>query len=281
MKINVKLKRIVIISTIIMFVISSFIYINQHKELSAKYNEAIAYAEAGDYISAKAVMSNIGEYKDSDVLIDAYNNEIDYQNAVKFMEEGDYDTAQALLQRINAATRGYKDSVEMQNQVEYTRAKTLAAEGKLNEAYEGFKSMPISYMDVSDRIQGLSNAIKFTDKWYCREHQIDLVLSAKVTEDNMIYIDAEMRDRNGFLLGDESNKLNGYDLPLMEDRFTWNLLGNDIKFVIVMENNKLKIARHPVATNDYIVTFARKLESYNKVDGDIDAAVKRKVDSGV
>lgn len=281
MKMNVKLKRVVIISTVIMFVISSLIYINQHIELAARYKEAVAYADGGDFVSAREVMSNIGEYKNSDELIEAYTNEIDYQNSIKYMEEGDYDTAQALLQRLNAATRGYKDSVEMQNKVEYVRAKSLASAGKLNEAYEGFKSMPISYLDVANRIEELGNALKFTDKWYCKEHQIDLVLSAKVTDDNIVYIDAEMRDRNGFLLGDETNKLNGYDLLLMGDRFTWNILGNDIKFVVVMEDNRLKIAKHPVATNDYIVTFARKLESYNKVDGDIDAAVKRKVDSGI
>ncbi len=281
MKMNLKLKRFVIITTAVMFILCLFIYINQHRELSLKYNTAVESARNGDYEKAKEIMSLVGEYKDSDELLEAYNNEIDYQNAQKYLEEENYDVAMVLLQRLNAATRGYNDSIDLQNQVEYQRAMTLAAEGKLNEAYEGFKSMPISYLDVKERMEAVGRALKFTDKWYCKEHQIDLVITGRVDETNTIYLDAELRDRNGFLLGDESNKLNGYDLLLEEDRFTWNILGNDIKFAIIMDNNKLKVARQPIITNEYIVTFARKLESYNKVDGDIDSAVKRKVDSGI
>ena len=281
MKMKGKLRNFIVISTCIVFVISVFIYINQHKELSAKYNEALKYADKGDYIKAREIMSGIGEYKNTDELIADYTNEIEYQAAQEYILNEDYDSALVLLERINAATRGYKQSIDMQNEVEYKRAIKLASEGKLHEAYEAFKSMPVTYSDVVERRTEVSYAIEFADKWYCKEHQIDLEITGRVTEDNVVLLDVEMRDRNGFLLDAETNKLTGTDLQLMEDRFIWNLLGDDTKYAIIMENNKLKVAKHPITNSNYIVTFSRKLEGYNSVDGDIDADVKMDINKGV
>lgn len=274
-----KLKKIIIISTCIMFFVSLFIFLKQHKELSYKYGKAVEYAESGDYVSARNIIGNIGEYKDSSELLQSYTDEIDYQLANRLIEEEDYEKALTVFERLNAENRGYKDSIDLQYQVEYMRAVKRAAEGDLNGAYEAFKRLPISYSDVIDRLNELSHAIKFADKWYCKEHKIDLIIKAKVSEDNVTYLETEIRDREGFLIGNENNKLFGSDLVLNEDRFVWNILGDETKFAIIMENNKLKVAKQPVKDNNYIVTFARKLDAYNSVDGDIDAAVKRSINN--
>lgn len=276
-----KLKKIIIISTCIVFLASLFIFLKQHKELSYKYGKAVEYAENGDYVTARNIIGNIGEYKDSSELLQSYTDEIDYQLALNHIDNSEYDAALAVFERLNAENRGYKDSIDLQYQVEYKRAVKRASEGDLNGAYEAFKRLPISYGDVIDRLNELTHAIKFADKWYCKEHKIDLVIKAKISEDNVTYLETEIRDRNGFLLGDESNKLNGSDIILMEDRFTWNILGDETKFAIIMENNKLKVAKQPVKDNNYIVTFTRKLDAYNSVDGDIDAAVKQNINAGV
>lgn len=276
-----KLKKIIIISTCIMFFVSLFIFLKQHKELSYKYGKAVEYAESGDYVSARNIIGNIGEYKDSSELLQSYTDEIDYQLANRLIEEEEYERALGVFERLNAENRGYKDSIDLQYQVEYMRAVKRAAEGDLNGAYEAFKRLPISYSDVIDRLNELSHAIKFADKWYCKEHKIDLIIKAKVSEDNVTYLETEIRDREGFLIGNENNKLFGSDIVLNEDRFVWNILGDETKFAIIMENNKLKVAKQPVKDNNYIVTFTRKLDAYNSVDGDIDAAVKQNINAGV
>lgn len=276
-----KLRMILIISTAVVFVVSSFIYIKQHNELKVKYDEAVALAEQGDYEEARHKISLIGEYKDSEQLLDEYTNEIEYQAAFKFIDEYKYDDALAILERLNSQSSGYKDSTELQDSVEYTRAMYLAQNGELAKAYEGFKRLPTAYLDVTERIAEISRAITFVDKWYCKEHAIDLELTATVSPENITYLRAEMKDRNGFLLGTEDNKLVGEGLVLMDDRFVWNLLGDGTRFAIILEDNKLKVAKQPVVDNDYIVTFVRKLSTYNAIDGDINAAINRDIDGGL
>ena len=278
---NKKLKMTLLISTAVVFIVSLFIYVNQHNELKAKYEEAVALAEAGNYEEARLKISLIGEYKDSETLLQEYTNEIEYQMAFKFIDEHKYDDALAILERLNSQNSGYKDSSELQDSVEYARAMYLAQNGELANAYEGYKRLPTSYLDVTERIAEIGRAITFVDKWYCKEHAIDLELTATVSPENITYIRAEMKDRNGFLLGTEDNKLIGEGLVLMDDRFVWNLLGDGTRFAIILEDNKLKVAKQPVVDNDYIVTFVRKLSTYNPIDGDINAAINRDIDGGL
>lgn len=276
-----KIKITLIISTAVMFIISLFIYINQHNELKFKYEEAVALAEAGNYEDARYKISLIGEYKNSEELLQEYTNEIEYQMAFGFIDEKKYDDALAILERLNSQSSGYKDSTDLQDSVEYARAMHLAENGELTTAYEGFKRLPSSYLDVTQRISEISRAITFVDKWYCKEYAIDLNITATVSPENITYLRAEMTDRNGFLLGTEDNKLTGEGLVLMDDRFVWNLLGDGTRFAIILEDNKLKVAKQPVVDNDYIVTFVRKLSSYNVVDGNIDSAIDRDIDGGL
>ena len=276
-----RISKVLIISTCVIFVISLFIYLNQHRELTVKYAEATAYAEKGEYNKAVEVISSIGEYKDSERLLEEYTNEISYQEALKYISAENFNEALKILEKLNAAGGGYKDSATLQDNVEYNRAIQLAENGQLSQAYEAFKNLPTAYGDVTERLNELSYAIKFVDKWLCKEHQIDLVIKARVSRENITYIDAEMRDRNGFLLDTEDNKLIGTDLVLMEDRFVWNLLGGSERYAVIMQDNKLKIAKQPVTNTDYIVTFVRKLDTYNKIDGNIDAAIKQNINAGV
>ncbi len=276
-----RMRKSLIISTCVIFIISLFIYINQHSELTAKYAEATAYAEKGDYEKAVEVISTIGEYRDSEKLLDEYTNEISYQQALDYVSESNFSDALIILERLNATGGGYKNSGDLQDNVEYNRAIQLAENGQLSEAYEAFKNLPTAYADVAERLNELSYALKFVDKWFCKEHQIDLVINARVSQENITYLNVEMRDRNGFLLDTEDNKLIGTDLVLMEDRFVWNLLGGDTKYAVIMQDNKLKIAKQPVTDTDYIVTFVRKLETYNEIDGNINAAVNQNINAGV
>ncbi len=278
---NKKLKMTLIISTAVVFVVSAFIYIKQHNELKTKYDAAVASAEAGDYEAARQQISLIGEYKDSEALLEEYTNEIEYQMALGFIEDKEYDDALAILERLNSQGSGYKESSDLQDTVEYARAMYLAETGSLNAAYEGYKRLPTSYLDVSERIAELSRAITFVDKWFCKEHAIDLDITATVSPENITYLHVEMKDRNGFLLDTEDNKLVGDGLVLMEDRFVWNLLGDETRFAVILEDNKLKVARQPVVNNDYIVTFVRKLNSYNGIDGNINAAIDYDIDGGL
>ncbi len=276
-----RIKKALLISTCVIFVISLFIYINQHSELTVKYNEAVSYAEEGDYEKAVEVISTIGEYRDSEKLLEEYNNEISYQAAIKYISENNFEDSLKILERLNSTGNGYKDSATLQDSVEYNRAIQLAENGRLSEAFEAFKNLPTAYSDVVERLNELSYAIKFVDKWFCKEHQIDLIINARVSKENITYLNVEMRDRNGFLLDTEDNKLIGNDLVLMEDRFVWNLLGGETKYAVIMQDNKIKIAKQPVVNDDYIVTFVRKLDNYNIVDGNINAAIDRDIDAGV
>lgn len=278
---NKKIKMTLIISTAVVFIISLLIYVRQHSELKVKYEEAVALAESGDYETARQKISLIGEYKDSEQLLEEYTNEIEYQMAFKFIDENKYDDALAILERLNSQSSGYKDSSDLQDSVEYARAMYLAQNGELTSAYEGYKRLPTSYLDVTERIAELSRAITFVDKWYCKEHAIDLEITATVSAENITYLRAEMKDRNGFLLGTEDNKLTGEGLVLMDDRFVWNLLGDGTRFAIILEDNKLKVARQPIVDDNYIVTFVRKLSTYNPIDGDINAAINRDIDGGL
>ena len=278
---NKKLRLTLMITTAIVFVVSLFIYLKQHNELKVKYEEAVELAEQGNYEEARYKISLIGEYKNSEQLLEEYTNEIEYQAAFKFIDEHKYDDALAILERLNSQSSGYKDSSELQDSVEYARAMHLAQNGELTAAYEGYKRLPTSYLDVTERIAELGRAITFVDKWYCKEHTIDLELTATVSPENITYLRAEMTDRNGFLLGSEDNKLVGEGLVLMDDRFVWNLLGDGTRFAVILEDNKLKVAKQPVVDNNYIVTFVRKLSTYNPIDGDINAAINRDIDGGL
>lgn len=272
-----KIKKFLIISTSVVFAISFIIFIFQHRELTAKYREATAYAEKGDYEKAVEIVSNIGEYKDSERLLEEYANEINYQQVIKYVQESNFEDALKILERLNSIGGGYKDSGALQDNVEYNRAVQLAENGQLSEAFEAFKNLPTAYADVVERLNELSFAIKFVDKWFCKEHQIDMVIKGTISKENITYLDVEIRDRNGFLINGDSNKLVGEDLILMEDRFLWNLMGGDSKYAVIMQDNKLKMAKQSSTDTSRIFTFVRKLDTYSAIDGNINAALKQKI----
>ncbi|MBP3360138.1 MAG: hypothetical protein J6N52_04740 [Clostridia bacterium] len=274
-------KIILIISVFVVFVISMILFVLQQKELSVKYNEALAYAEKGDYENALDVISQIGEYQDSEELFTEYSNEIKYKKVKEYIEENDYDSALPLLTELNSIGQGFKDSLDLQYQVEYKYAVNLEMNGKLEDAFIAFRNLPTAYMDVADRLNEITYARKFIDKWYCKEHQIDMEIKGYISEDNVTHLNVEIRDRNGFLLGDETNKLYGNDLILMEDRFVWDMFDNGVRYAVLLEDDKLKFAKQPVKDDDFIVSFVRKLNSYNEVDGNINSAVDADVDAGV
>jgi len=276
-----KIKKMIVFSVFVVFILSTVLFVVQQKELAGKYSEATAYAEKGDYQSALDVISIIGEYKDSDELLTLYENEINYAKAVDYIEKGNFDEALPLLTLLNSQAEGFKDSIDLQYSAEYTNAMKLASEGKIEEAFVAYRNLPTSYSDVQERLEEINYARKFIDDWYCKEHKIDMEIRGYITEDNTTYLNVKIKDRNGFLLGDETNNLYGNDIVLMEDRFVWDMFENGTKYAVVLEDRKIKFSKQPVTEDDFIVSFVRKLEDYNEVDGNINAAVDMNVDSGL
>ena len=277
-----KMKRGLIISILCVLAVSAILFIFQQRELAAKYNEAVSYAEKGDYEKAFELMDKMGIYRDSEDKLQEYENELNYQAAKEHYAAGEYDEAINLFGLLSLEGKGYKDSIELQNEVGYKKALELENNGKLTEALAVFNSLPRSYSDVSERIEEIGYAVKFIDKWYCKEHSIDLVIKGRISEDNVTYLDVEIKDRNGFLLGDETNKLKGKDIVLNEDRFVWDMFGNGVKYAVQLQDNKIKFSKQPVTEESNIVTFVRKLNSgTNAVDGDINSAINRDVDAGI
>lgn len=277
-----KMKRGLTISILCVLAVSAILFIFQQRELVAKYNEAVSYAEKGDYEKAFELMDKMGVYRDSEDKLQEYENELNYQAAKEHYAAGEYDEAINLFGLLSLEGKGYKDSIELQNEVGYKKALELENNGKLTEALAVFNSLPRSYSDVSERIEEIGYAVKFIDKWYCKEHSIDLVIKGRISEDNVTYLDVEIKDRNGFLLGDETNKLKGKDIVLNEDRFVWDMFGNGVKYAVQLQDNKIKFSKQPVTEESNIVTFVRKLNSgTNAVDGDINSAINRDVDAGI
>ena len=277
-----KMKRGLIISILCVLAVSAILFIFQQRELAAKYNEAVSYAEKGDYEKAFELMDKMGIYRDSEDKLQEYENELNYQAAKEHYAAGEYDEAINLFGLLSLEGKGYKDSIELQNEVGYKKALKLENNGKLTEALAVFNSLPRSYSDVSERIEEIGYAIKFIDKWYCKEHSIDLIIKGRISEDNVTYLDVEIKDRNGFLLGDETNKLKGKDIVLNEDRFVWDMFGNGVKYAVQLQDNKIKFSKQPVTEESNVVTFVRKLNSgTNAVDGDINSAINRDVDAGI
>lgn len=277
-----KMKRGLTISILCVLAVSAILFVFQQRELAAKYNEAVSYAEKGDYEKAFELMDKMGVYRDSEDKLQEYENELNYQAAKEHYAAEEYDEAINLFGLLSLEGKGYKDSIELQNEVGYKKALELENNGKLTEALAVFNSLPRSYSDVSERIEEIGYAVKFIDKWYCKEHSIDLVIKGRISEDNVTYLDVEIKDRNGFLLGDETNKLKGKDIVLNEDRFVWDMFGNGVKYAVQLQDNKIKFSKQPVTEESNIVTFVRKLNSgTNAVDGDINSAINRDVDAGI
>lgn len=83
------------------------------------------------------------------------------------------------------------------------------------------------------------------------------------------------------MLGTENNKLTGENIILDEDRFVWNMFGDDVRYVGQMTDNELNVSKLGEVEDVNIVNFVRKFESYNEVDGDLNSSVNRDVDAGV
>ena len=277
-----KKKSWIYISVIVVLVASAVLFYFQNKELAGKYSEAVALAEEGKFEEAREMMYNIGEYKNSEVLADEYNNEVGYITAMEHYQKGEYAQALEIFESLASVEGGgFKDSVEKQNEVGYKRGIQLAKDGNINEARVEFKKLPLSYGDVKMRIEQLNYLKNFIDLWYCSTHQIDMDIKGYLSEDNISYLNIEIKDRNGFLLGTENNKLIGENIVLDEDRFVWNMFGDEVKYVGQMTDNELNVSKLGEVEDVNIVNFVRKFESYSEVDGDLNASVNRDVDAGV
>ena len=124
-------------------------------------------------------------------------------------------------------------------------------------------------------------------KWYCKEYQIDMTITGFVDDDNSSHLSVEIKDRNGFLLGNEKNVLKGEDLILDEDRFIWDMFDDGVKFRVLLKDSKIQFSKLDDSAEDeeaVIVSFVRKLNSSaidNEVSKNVDQSVKANVDADV
>ena len=104
-----KMKRGLTISILCVLAVSAILFIFQQHELAAKYNEAVSYAEKGDYEKAFELMDKMGIYRDSEDKLQEYENELNYQAAKEHYAAGEYDEAINLFGLLSLEGKGYKD----------------------------------------------------------------------------------------------------------------------------------------------------------------------------
>lgn len=273
-------KTIFGMSLVVVLIFSGVLFGLQQNELESRYNEAIAYAEKGDFETARTLMNRVGEYKDAKVRTSEYNNEAGYVLAKRYYEEGDYEQSKAIFEQLLSTDEDYKDCAYYLDSIEYRIASQEALAGEVSQAYNRLKKLPLSLFDVEEKLDKVSEAKLVIGTWYCREHQIDLVLRGYVSENNKIYINGEIQDRKGFLLGDTTNKLTGEDMVYESGKFVWDLFGDGVKYDVTYENGQINVSKQGGSSGP--VVFARKLEEYSVVDGDMNASVDAvNIDGGI
>lgn len=111
---------------------------------SAKYNNAIALREVGEFQRAHALFTELGNYRDSyDQL-----RETEYRQALSMLENGDNNAACTILTRLSVMS--YSDAGEYLNKAKYAIAEEYEASGEIKKAAEAFAEIG-DYADSSNR----------------------------------------------------------------------------------------------------------------------------------
>lgn len=258
-----KFKPIWILHTLVI-VACAYLFFRQHAELNRKYDIAIEYAQAGDYENAHLVMSSIAEYRDAPSKTADYNLELKYQEGIKLISEGDFDNALVCFDVI-LVERDYKDTKEQKNLCLYEQGVKYAYEGDLTSAERKFLSLPQDFKDVAARKQVITDNRKFKGSWKCVTNDLDLKTTVYIDYDNTPKIRAELSDHDALLL-DEPITLNGDDLEIHTDRFSWAIYGSD-SYSFVYGKDAYTVMKQPVTEGTVKYEFARVKETdYDKLN---------------
>ena len=104
---------------------------------SMKYDNAVSLMDNGRYEDATAILSEMGDYKDSETLV----SECAYRQATDLIEDGMLPEAVEILDKLD-----YKDSAVLAMEcTDFESAKVLMQEGKLEEAVALFASIEEFY----------------------------------------------------------------------------------------------------------------------------------------
>ena len=258
-----KFKPIWILHTLVIAAIA-FLFVMQHIELDRKYNLAIKHAEAGRYEEAYLLMDSIAEYRDAETKKVDYDLELKYQSGLKFLEDEDWDNALATFDLI-LATRNFKDSQNHRNTCLYEQGRKFAFDGDLTNAERKFLSLPADFKDVAARKQVIADHRKFKGTWKCVTNDLDLKTTVYVDYDNVPKVRAEISDHDALLL-DEPITLNGEDLEIRGDRFSWAIYGTD-SYSFVYSKDAYTVMKQPVTDGSVKYEFARIQETdYDKLN---------------
>ena len=120
----------------------------------AKYAEAVAKREAGDFDAAIALFAELGTYSDATAQIEETQNAKAYAAAVSLMNSEKYEEAMKAFRALN----GYSDSAAQMKacetaipEREYQRAEKLRENGQYAEAYVIYMAIR-GYKDVDEII---------------------------------------------------------------------------------------------------------------------------------
>ncbi len=226
----------------------------QQKELSEKYNLGIQSAERGNYQQALKYMSDIAEYRDAPEKAEDYKLELQYQSGLELIEKKDWDNALTVFEQI-LSTKQYKDADEKKYLCLYEQARLLAFEGDLRSAELIYIRLPLTFMDVEERKQVITDYKKFAGSWRCDENNLDLKTTVYVDFENTPRIKAVISDHDGLLL-DEPVTLNGEGMAIGQDRFSWAIYGKD-SFSFVYGKDQYTVMKQPVVSGTVKHIFKR------------------------
>ena len=127
------------------------------------YLNALALFDAGDYKGAMSAFELLGNFKDSQAMIEECNDQLDFAKAIELFDSGDYAAAQQLFKLLS--DKGFPDADNWQKRATYAIAEGLLNNGQPYEAFKVFKSLG-SYEDAADRAQACTTPYPDTGEVY-------------------------------------------------------------------------------------------------------------------
>ena len=191
------------------------------------YEKAFDLLEKGNYSGARNAFIRLGEYKNSKEMI----TETDYWEAISVLDNENYFEAYPLLLDL----QGYADVDEILPFVKeavYLEGVELYGRGRRNDARNRFK-MTTGYMDTDYYIQLIDAQINYGTNGYRSlidlagfENAIDLIMSDQYIE---FYLEGYWSDGNGHYFEMEKDGHTHYNLPWYDGRY-YNL--HDSKYQV-------------------------------------------------
>ena len=138
---------VAIVAALAIVISLALLFINNVIIPANKYSDAISLMDNGDWLKARDILESLGNYKNSNDLVQRCNDKIlddTYISAIELMKAGKYVDAIDAFKELN----GYKESVNLIEQCEtalldisYDQAVQLMNEGEYAEAINCFEKL--------------------------------------------------------------------------------------------------------------------------------------------